>query len=53
LTHIRALIWDEANDVMRGAMAGSPLEVAAFARQWILKQQGEPYDASYFTQDTT
>ncbi|HOV88328.1 MAG TPA: hypothetical protein PLM79_18370 [Syntrophobacteraceae bacterium] len=48
LTHIRALIWDDADDVAQEAMAESPAEVAAFARQWILKQQGKPYEASYF-----
>lgn len=48
LTHMRTLIWDDANDVTQEAMAESPAEVAAFARQWILKQQGKPYDSSCF-----
>jgi hypothetical protein len=41
---IRELIFDDANDMMQGAMAGSPAECLFFAKLWIQRAKGTEPD---------
>ena len=41
---LRALVWDDATDMMQGAMAGCPVECLAFAKWWIQRAKGLPTD---------
>jgi hypothetical protein len=41
---IRELIFDDANDMMQGAMAGSPAECLFFAKLWIQRAKGAEPD---------
>ena len=35
---IRELIFDDADDCMKGAMVGDPVECLAFAKSWIQRK---------------
>lgn len=37
---IREILFDDASDMMQGAMVGSPIECLAFAEWWIQRQKG-------------
>ena len=41
---LRALLWEDANDMTRGAMVGEPVECIAFAKWWIQRAKGLPTD---------
>jgi Mg2+/Co2+ transporter CorC len=41
---IRELIFADANDMMQGAMAGSPAECLFFAKLWIQRAKGTEPD---------
>jgi ferredoxin len=41
---LRALVWDDATDMMQGAMAACPVECLAFAKWWIQRAKGLPTD---------
>ena len=41
---LRVLVWDDATDMMRGAMAGCPVECLSFAKWWIQRAKGLPTD---------
>ena len=41
---LRVMVWDDANDMMQGAMAGCPMECLAFAKWWIQRAKGLPTD---------
>lgn len=46
---LRELIFDDATDMMQGAMVGSPVECLAFAKWWIQRAKGiEPDEHNYF-----
>jgi len=49
---LRTLLFEDANDMMQGAMVGCPVECVAFAKWWIQRAKGipfdDPFDASAF-----
>ena len=45
---IRELIFEDASDVMQGAMVAEPGEIFGFAREWIKKQKGLSYEKTWF-----
>lgn len=45
---LRDLLFDDANGMMQGAMAGSPVECVAFAKWWIQRQKGLKPDQEWF-----
>lgn len=46
---LRELIFDDATDMMRGAMVGCPIECLAFAKWWIQRAKGiVPDEHNYF-----
>lgn len=46
---LRELIFDDATDMMQGAMVGCPIECLAFAKWWIQRAKGiNPDEVLYF-----
>ena len=41
---LRGLLFDDASVIMRGAMIGCPVECLAFAKWWIQRAKGIPFD---------
>lgn len=39
---LREMLWDDATDMMQGAMVGHPVECLAFAEWWIQRAKGLP-----------
>jgi hypothetical protein len=45
---IRDIIFDDASDIMQGAMTAEPGECFGFALEWIKKQKNLPYNTRLF-----
>lgn len=45
---IRGLIFEDANEMMQGAMISSPVECLAFAKWWIQRAKGLQPDQDWF-----
>lgn len=41
---LRGLLFGDASDIMQGAMVGCPVECLAFAKWWIQRAKGIPFD---------
>ena len=44
---LREILFDDASDMMQGAMVGCPVECVAFAKWWIQRVKNIPFDDSF------